>query len=239
MELEAKPQEKSTGKPDSRKCYNCKQRGHLAKNFPSALYCEDKIVDQGGGDRDEVVPGEAVGCGSGSVEERDSGGVASEGLGESKEVVGNGVLGVEVSGEGNEDRVVQKEVKVPVGDGQVGLTAGEMFNCGVQVNRCSTIEGRQVNDIFLDTGCSQTMVRQDFLPPTYRMTGRTVQIRCAHGDVTTYTLANVHLEIAGVGVETLAAVSKTLPVSALVSTDIPSSENSSRQTPALITRHWW
>lgn len=53
------------------------------------------------------------------------------------------------------------------------------------------------------------------------MTGRTVQIRCAHGDVTTYPLVNLHLEIDGVGVEVVAAASQSLPVSVLLGTDVP------------------
>ena len=205
-----KPQDKSKGKSNAPKCYNCHQRGHLARNCPKALYCEESVVHQGGGGREEVVLGEASGCGT----EGDGVGAVSDGGGGERKKVGDGVPGVEVEVFGEEDGV-QEVVRGPVG------TVGERFNCGVPVNRRGTIDGRPVDDIILDTGCSRTMVRQDLLPPHYQTTGTSVQIRCVHGDVTTYPLAKVHLEIGGVGVEAIAAVSRTLPVSALVGTDIP------------------
>lgn len=76
----------------------------------------------------------------------------------------------------------------------------------MSVNRMGIIKGQLVHDIVLDTGCTQTMVRQDILPDDFQPTGQTVQIRCAHGDATTYMypLANIHLNINQTGREGLA-----------------------------------
>ena len=74
------------------------------------------------------------------------------------------------------------------------------------VNGTGMIKGQSVHDIVLDTGCTQTMVRQDILPDDFKPTGQTVQIRCAHGDAATYIylLANIHLNINQTGREGLA-----------------------------------
>lgn len=58
------------------------------------------------------------------------------------------------------------------------------------------VEGRPVEGIVLDTGCSRTLVRQDLVPRNKR-TGEEVSIRCAHGDVVVYQLADVEMEIEG------------------------------------------
>ena len=65
-----------------------------------------------------------------------------------------------------------------------------------EVTRCGKVEGRPVGGIVLDTGCSRTLVRQDLVPPQKR-TGGEVSIRCAHGDVVSYQLADVEMEIEG------------------------------------------
>ena len=126
-----------------------------------------------------VVLGNAGGGGSGCVEEGNKGGVASDGGGNGTEDVGEGLVveDEEVLGDG----VLEEGTKVLVGDGPVGEITGGTFDCGVPVNRSGTIEGRQVNDVVLDTGCSQTMIRQDLLPLSQQTTGRTVQIRCSRG----------------------------------------------------------
>ena len=46
-------------------------------------------------------------------------------------------------------------------------------------------------------------------------------IRCAHGDTVLYPLAKVTLEVGGRRMEVEAAISDTLPMSALLGTDVP------------------
>ena len=87
------------------------------------------------------------------------------------------------------------------------------------VDQFEAVEGPTVNDIIVDTDCTQTMVHEDPPPTSYNATGETVQIRCAHGDATSYPLAYVHLDVEGVKLQVTAAVSQTLPVSVLLSTD--------------------
>ena len=53
------------------------------------------------------------------------------------------------------------------------------------------------------------------------MEGESTVIQCAHGDATVYLLATIELDILGKPVLVDAAVSDTLPQSALVGTDVP------------------
>lgn len=83
------------------------------------------------------------------------------------------------------------------------------------------MEGREVNDIVLDTGCSKTIIHHDLVPSKKLLPGEAVTIRCAHGDNVLYPLANVDLEVDGVPLTVEAAVSKSLPVYVLLGTDVP------------------
>ena len=83
------------------------------------------------------------------------------------------------------------------------------------------VEGRDVGDILLDTGCSRTMVRRSLVPEERSLEGQAVTIQCAHGDVALYPLAQVELEVEGEKVQVQAAVSDNLPVSVLLGTDVP------------------
>ena len=48
-----------------------------------------------------------------------------------------------------------------------------------------------------------------------------VTIRCAHGDVVTYPLANAKIDVGGKSILVQAAVSDDLPAAALLGWDIP------------------
>ena len=50
--------------------------------------------------------------------------------------------------------------------------------------------------------------------------GETAIVQCAHGDVVTYPLARVELEVEGRALTVKAAVSDTLPQSVLLGTDL-------------------
>ena len=87
--------------------------------------------------------------------------------------------------------------------------------------RQGKVEGKAIKDILLDTGCSRTMVKRELVPANKFLEGDVVTIRCAHGDVTLYPLAQVNMEIGGVPIKVEAAVSEKLPVSVLLGTDVP------------------
>ena len=89
------------------------------------------------------------------------------------------------------------------------------------INCSGKVEGREVDDVVLDTGCACTMVRQDLVPKERLVAGATVRLRCAHGDVVTYPLATVKLDIEGVVLPATAAVAEKLPISVLLGTDVP------------------
>ena len=94
-------------------------------------------------------------------------------------------------------------------------------HCGDQegqgVYRSGLVEGKKVNKILLDTGCSRNMVHKTWVPPHNLKEGNAVTIRCAHGDTVLYPLADVNMEV--ITVE--AAVSETLPAALLLGTDVP------------------
>ena len=88
-----------------------------------------------------------------------------------------------------------------------------------KVLRQGMVEGSAVDGIVLDTGCARTMVHEDLVPPE-KKTGETITIRCAHGDVFDYPLAQVCVSINGAVYEVEAAVSRTLPVPVLLGRDV-------------------
>ena len=90
-----------------------------------------------------------------------------------------------------------------------------------QATRKGVVEGKDVADIVLDTGCSRTMVRRDLVREEKHLDGEAVTVRCAHGDTVLYPLAEVEIELDGVRVRVKAAVADRLPVSVLLGTDVP------------------
>ena len=88
------------------------------------------------------------------------------------------------------------------------------------VTRSGMVNGNLVGDILLDTGCSTTLVRRDLVSDERLRKGE-VTVRCAHGDTTTYPLAEVAIEVQGIHFKGNVGVSTTLPVSVLLGTDFP------------------
>ena len=129
------------------RCFNCKQRGHIAKNCPhQVMYC--------------------------------------------------------------------KENKTP---SHVQYMTRE--ECGILQREI--VEGREVADILLDTGCSRTLVRRDVVSDEKMLGEEAVKIRCAHGDIVLYLLAEVEMKIHGETIQVKAAVSDSLPMGVLLGTDVP------------------
>ena len=90
----------------------------------------------------------------------------------------------------------------------------------VSVHRYGKVEGSQVSDIILDTGCARTMLHQHLVPKENHVLGEAITLRCAHWDTVLYPLADVSIEVSGVKLQVRAAVSRTLPVSLLLGTDV-------------------
>ena len=51
------------------------------------------------------------------------------------------------------------------------------------------VDGIPVEPVVLDTGCSRTLVRSDFVSQNNQLEGEVVAIRCAHEDIVLYPLA--------------------------------------------------
>lgn len=86
------------------------------------------------------------------------------------------------------------------------------------------VEGVAVSDIMLDTGSNRTLVRRDLVPAQKMVEGE-IPIRCAHGDIITYPIAVVEIEIGGRHYAVEAGVVDGLPVSALLGWDNPDLED--------------
>ena len=82
------------------------------------------------------------------------------------------------------------------------------------------VEGKPVSRILLDTGAATTMVHRD-LVPTDKLTSESVPIRCAHGDVSSYPMAQVSMTIGKHTFPIKVAVSSSLPVPVLLGRDVP------------------
>ena len=91
---------------------------------------------------------------------------------------------------------------------------------GKELLRCGQVDGKCVEDIQLDTGCSRTVVRKDLVDEEKMLDGESITIQCAHGDVVSYPLAMVEILVGGRRIEVEAAVSATLPRSVLLGTDV-------------------
>ena len=76
----------------------------------------------------------------------------------------------------------------------------------------------------LDTGSSRTLIRAD-LVNTEKLVEGEISIRCAHGDIITYPLAKVEIEIGGEHFIVEAGVVDKLPVSVLLGWDVPRLED--------------
>lgn len=228
-------------KPQSeRKCYNCHKRGHLANRCPNnALYCGTLVGTGRVGAHGEMGAG-LVQVGDGP---KGGGGV----LGWCRSQVGDGpveeggtscgdaaaVVGDEwLVGAGGEPPKEGSGVGCVVGK-RVVMGHGEQYGCEAargmvglgqvveSVTQSGVVEGTDVHDIVLDTGCSRTMIQQDLVPAEKKVPGEAVTLRCAHGDVVLYPLADVDVQVSGITFTIRAAVSQTLPVSMLLGTDVP------------------
>ena len=69
------------------------------------------------------------------------------------------------------------------------------------------MEGIHVDQIVLDTGCSQTMVRQDLVPESKIIEGDVAAIRCTHGDTELYPVAQMEFKVDGLPLCVKASVS--------------------------------
>ena len=96
------------------------------------------------------------------------------------------------------------------------------------------VEGKEADDILLDTGCSRTMVQRGRVPEEKILEGEAVTVRCAHGDMVLYPLAQAEMELDGAKMMVQAAVSDTLPVSVLLGADVPELGRLLKANPSMV-----
>lgn len=73
---------------------------------------------------------------------------------------------------------------------------------------CGWVQGVEVNDILIDTGCTHTMVQEDLIQKDQMIEGEAATIRCVHGDNVLYPMANVTIDVEGFNLTVRAAVHK-------------------------------
>ena len=76
---------------------------------------------------------------------------------------------------------------------------------------CSTMDRKPIDSILLDTGAATTLVHRELVPAD-KVLPHTIDIRCAHEDVTCYLMAEVGMRVGGFAFSVKAAVSQRLPV---------------------------
>ena len=80
---------------------------------------------------------------------------------------------------------------------------------GTDLTRKGSVEGRPVDKILLDTGCSKTLVHQELVPRSRLLEGEAMVIHCAHGDTVLYPVALLQVVVSMRTMEVRAAVSAT------------------------------
>ena len=81
--------------------------------------------------------------------------------------------------------------------------------------RVGFVDKLPLDRILLDTGAATTMVHWDWVVPR-KISDKTVEIRCAHGEVTIYPTVEVSICVGGYSFSVQAGVSDKLPVPAHV-----------------------
>lgn len=75
-------------------------------------------------------------------------------------------------------------------------------------------------EMLVDTGCSHTLVQRKLVPDRCLVTGHTVALQCAHGDITEYPVAEVDVVLEGRKRRVRVGVSDSLPRAVLAGTDV-------------------
>ena len=83
-----------------------------------------------------------------------------------------------------------------------------------------TVEGSKLK-ILMDTGCSRTMVSSFLIPLEKYVNGKGVSVRCGHGDINFYPLAQVEIGVKDTKLSVEAAVAENPTVPVLFGTDVP------------------
>ena len=91
---------------------------------------------------------------------------------------------------------------------------------GEGVVRQGLVEGVPV-EVLLDTGSARTLVRKELVPEGKVMGGKMVGVRCAHGEVVHYPIAELEVVVGDENIIVKAGVSDRLPVQLLLGRDVP------------------
>ena len=90
---------------------------------------------------------------------------------------------------------------------------------GEGVVRQGWVEGVPV-EVLLDTGSARTLVRKELVPEERVLKGRTVGVRCAHGEVVHYPIAELEVVVGDQKITVKAGISDRLPVQLLLGRDV-------------------
>lgn len=69
------------------------------------------------------------------------------------------------------------------------------MSTGTELTKSEAVEGRAVENILLDAGCSRMLVHQGLVPRGKMLEGEAVTICCAHGDTVLYLSASLQVVV--------------------------------------------
>ena len=90
---------------------------------------------------------------------------------------------------------------------------------GEGVTRQGTVEGVPA-EMLLDTRSARTLVRRELMPEDKVLAGKVVAVRCAHGEIVRYPLAELEVTVDGRKIAITAGVAEKLPVQLLLGRDV-------------------
>ena len=74
--------------------------------------------------------------------------------------------------------------------------------------------------VLLDTGSARSLVRRELVPEDKVLAGKVVAVRCAHGEIVRYPLAELEVTVDGRKIAITAGVAEKLPVQLLLGRDV-------------------
>ena len=196
---------KGQGEANNKRCYKCHRLGHLSKDCRA--------------EKDDASKGSGADASGADASGADASGKKSPAGVEHQKTAG-GLQNMKCYNCQQKGHLAAKcpnrAMYCEQSLGQAEAQKGEKMECPMVCR--GSVEGKQVEDILLDTGCSRTLVKSSLVPKE-KLLNEWVEITCAHGNSVKYQLATVSVQIEGESRSIKVGVAGGLPRSMLLGTD--------------------